>query len=181
MERLSNANKQAPFLLGLVKGSTDKRMMMCVYHSGDKRRAEIVFSEMVSLLDLEKVPIISPMEGSFDETVKPYFDKAEFVMFMLTSSADGDEFMAKVFSECNNINKRLIPVKIYDEDFSLVNFHFRSEMVDYTKPAHKAKLIEQMRAWLGVTISNETKPCPNCRKTIRKEALFCKWCGKKIK
>lgn len=169
------------FFLGKVRNLSDERMMMCVYHSGDKRRAEIVFSEMVSVLDLIKLPIISPTEGSFDETVKPYFDKSEFVVFLLTQKADNDNFLTKVFTECNNINKKVIPVNVFDTNLSLSRFQFRSDIVNYTNVRQKLKLMDQMRAWLGIAISNENVKCPHCGKTVRNMAMFCKWCGNKIK
>ena len=71
----------------------------------------------------------------FQETVVPSVEKAQFVLALLAKGSGQDFLLDETLKFCFNLNKRVIPVKIGEENLKETKWTFRSEILDFNQEA----------------------------------------------
>lgn len=107
-----------------------------------------IVQEIMSLL-CEELRINYTLPSSFlvgNNSVETIVEKSEFVLFFLSRNTLEDGYVEWVYELCNNLNKRIIPIKIEQCD----TWNFRSRTYDFYGRSICVELVQQIRSWLGL-------------------------------
>lgn len=107
-----------------------------------------IVQDIMSLL-CEELRIDYTLPSSFlvgNDSVETIVEKSEFVLFFLSRNTLEDRCVEWVYEFCNNLNKRMIPIKIEQCD----TWIFRSRIYDFYSRSNCDELVQQIRSWLGL-------------------------------